>query len=582
MKVIILTFLATAGLVVGAHAANIEKSPGGDWVKGQILVEPAAGLSDKEFGGVLRTQGGKSLGKISGLNVHVVQLPLNAQGQEDAVARALAHNPHIKFAEVDAIVTPAGTTNDPMLPSEWHIPRVGANTAWDTATGSGVVVAVLDTGVQANHPDLQANMVAGWNAYDGSTNTGDVSGHGTAVAGTIAAVGNDGIGDVGVAYRAKIMPIRVTDSSGLNATFSIIASGITWAADHGAKVANVSFSNLYKSSAVQSAAQYLRNKGGETVVSANNNGINENSPQTDMIVVSATDANNTRASFSSYGSMVDLAAPGVTIYTTLWQSGYGYGTGTSFSVPIVAGTVALMLSANPNLTAAQIENILYGTAINLGTAGYDIYYGYGLVNAAGAVLAAKYSVGSPTDTTPPTASIASPGAGATVAGLVPVSVTASDNVGVTKVELYAGSSLIGTDTTAPYSFSWDTTKVANAVYGLVAKAYDAAGNVDTSTTVNVAVSNSTSSTAPLNVTISNPRNGSKVKGNVTIQASATDGVAISKLTLSLDGAIVAAGNIGSLSYNWNTRKSASGNHTIMAVASDVKGNTKSIGVIVTK
>ena len=277
--VVLAAAVAALGAVVPSHAKDIERSPGGDWVKGQILVEPAAGLSDADFGTVLRMQGGKSTGKIHGLNVHVIQLPLNLHGQEDAVARALAHNPHIKFAEVDAIVTPAATTNDPMLPSEWHIPRVGASTAWNTVTGRGVIVAVLDSGVQSAHPDLSANMVPGWNAYDGSTNTADASGHGTAVAGTIAAVGNDGIGNVGVAYTAKIMPIRVTDSSGSNATFSIIANAITWAADHGARVANVSYSNLYKSSAVQSAAQYLRSKGGETVVSANNNGINENSPR---------------------------------------------------------------------------------------------------------------------------------------------------------------------------------------------------------------------------------------------------------------------------------------------------------------
>jgi hypothetical protein len=586
----ILTVLAAGVVVTGgvgaisvSEAANIERSPGGEWAKGQILVSPAAGLSDAEFDNMLGTQGGKRVGKVQGLNIHVVTLPVSVHGQEDAVARALAHNPHIKFAEVDGILTPATTTNDPMLPNEWHISRVGASSAWGVATGTGVVVAVLDTGVQSSHPDLAANIVPGWNTYDNTSNTQDSSGHGTAVAGTIAAVGNNGIGDAGVAYTAKIMPIRITDSTGSNATFSTMANGLTWAADHGAKVANISFSNVYKSSTMQAAAQYMRNKGGETVVAANNNGINENSAQTDMIVVSATDQNNNRASFSSYGNMVDLAAPGVTIYTTLWNSGYGYGTGTSFATPVVAGTVALMLSTNPALAPSQIESLLYSTAVNLGASGYDIYYGYGMVNAAGAVQAARNGV-APADTTPPTASITSPGAGATVAGLVPVSVGASDNVGVTKVELYAGTALVGTDTTAPYSFSWDTTKVANAVYGLLAKAYDAAGNEGTSTTVNVAVSNTVTPppVVPLTVAITNPKNGTKVRGNVTIQAAASDSVAISKLSLSIDGIVKATGNLTSLSYSWNANKVSAGNHTIQAVATDVAGSTKSAAVTVTK
>src|SRR5690242_15645359 len=290
--------------------AAIERSPWGNWAKGRILVQPNAGLPDDQFDNDLKVHGGKSLGKIDGLDVHVVQLPANAN--EHAVANLLAHNPDIKFAEVDAVVSPSATTNDPLASSsEWQLAKINATTAWNTSTGAGITVAVLDSGVQSNHPDLQANLVPGWNVYNNNSSTNDVNGHGTAVAGTIAAVGNNGIGVVGVAYRARIMPVRMTDAA-CNTTLSLVASALTWAADHGADVANISYSNLYKSSTVIAAANYLRNKGGETVVSADNDAINEGTANTtSMITVSALTQSNTLASFSSWGPMVDLAAPGV-------------------------------------------------------------------------------------------------------------------------------------------------------------------------------------------------------------------------------------------------------------------------------
>ena len=247
---------------------------------------------------------------------------------------------------------------------------------------------------------------------------------------------------------------------------------------------------------MQAAAQYLRSRGGMTVVSANNNGIDERAANTDtMITVSATDANDVRASFSSWGSMVDVAAPGVTIQTTLWRSGYGWGTGTSFSTPIVAGTVALIMSANPGLSPSQVENILFTSATNLGAAGYDTQYGWGRVNAAAAVMAASPATIAPSDTSPPSVSIASP-AGGTLSGIVPVSVSAADNVGVTKVDLFVGGTLLASDAAVPYSFSWDTRTRPNGTYGLVAKAYDLAGNVASSSTVNVTVSNAVAAPTP--------------------------------------------------------------------------------------
>ena len=562
----------------------IERSSAGPWAKGRILVHANPGLPESEFDTILKGHGVKKGQKIHGLDVHVIELPVHAHGAEHAIAQALRHNPHVKFAEVDEIlsVDPAAITNDPVLTKEWHIGKIGATAAWDLSSGAGIVVAVLDTGVQTSHPDLAANIVPGWNAYSNSSNAEDVNGHGTAVAGAVAAVGNNGLGVVGVAYRAKIMPIRITDGSGAT-SFSIMANGLTWAADHGADVANISFSNVFKSSTMQSAAQYLRNKGGQTVVSANNNAKDELAANTGtMVTVSASDQNDALASFSSWGSMVDVAAPGVTIQTTLWKSGYGWGSGTSFATPVASGAIALVMSANPALTPSQIENVLFASAADLGTAGYDKKFGYGRVNAAAAVKAAKSTV---TDTIAPSVGIASP-TGGTVSGIVPVSVNATDNVGVTRTELYAGGTLVAADTLKPYSFSWDTTKKANGTYGLQAKAYDASGRVASSSIVNVTVSNATTTsvtqtdTIAPSVAISNPQSGAKLRGSVTIQAAASDNVGVASLGLYVDGALVATGNAASISYNWNANKAKAGTHSIQAVAKDAAGNTKTVAVSV--
>ena len=584
---------ANAGSLPAEAQANqavstpIAHSAFGNWAKGRILVAPNAGLSDEDFAAVLAPHGGKSLGKVRGLNVHVVELPANAN--EEAVASALAHNPHVKFAEVDSIVSSTAITNDPILPQEWQISKIGASTAWNTATGAGIVVAVLDSGVQSNHPDLQANLVPGWNIYNNNNLTTDVNGHGTAVAGTIAAVGNNGIGVAGVAYRAKIMPVRISDAA-CNTTLSLVASGITWAADHGADIANVSYSNLYKSSTVISAATYLRNKGGETVVSANNNAINEGSANTpSMITVSATDQNDSLASFSSWGPMVDVAAPGVTVQTTLWKSGYGWGTGTSFSTPVTAGTVALIMSVNPALTPAQVENILFSTATNLGAAGYDYYFGWGRVNAAAAVAAAKSTTTTTqtADTAPPTVAIASP-TGGTVSGIVPVSVSAADNIGVTRVELWVGGVLLASDTVAPWSFSWDTTKMLNTTYAVNARAYDAAGHMTSSAYVNITVANgaasttgstSTDTTAPV-AHILKPWNGTWIGTAVPVSMSATDNVGVTSISVYVDGVLIATGNGASLYYYWDCSKLAHGTHKITATAKDKAGNAGSTSISV--
>jgi len=462
-------------------------APPESFAAGRILIEPRAGLVTGALAKLMQQHGGNLSRKLGQSNIHVLEVP---KGAEKAIVNRFRNNPHFKYAELDQLVPVATTANDPYLGSEWHISKIGASLAWDTTQGTGITIAILDSGIDSAHPDLAVNLVAGYNSYDNNTNTADICGHGTKVAGAAAAVTNNALGVAGVAGKARIMPIRIAfvSSGSCYAYFSTMASGLTWAADHGARIANISYASVPSSYAVQSAADYLRSKGGLLFVSAGNYNRDEGfTPTTTMIPVSATAANDTRASFSSYGAFVALSAPGAGIYTTVNGGGYGGVNGTSFSSPIAAAVGALVMSANPSLTADQVQDILFSTAVDLGTPGRDIYYGYGRVNAAGAVTAALAVP--PPDTAVPSITITSPAGSSTVSGLVAIDLNASDNKGVTRVDLRVNGTVVASDTSAAYGFSWDSGGVANGIHEVVAVAYDAAGNTGTSGSVQVNVAN---------------------------------------------------------------------------------------------
>ena len=256
LRAVVLAVFAVMAVAASAAPPDERGKPVASWVKGHILVQPRAGLSDVEFDKALATQGGKAVGRLGNLDVYVVSVP--AAASEQAVANALSHHPNLKFAEVDRLVAPAFTPNDAYYGSEWHLQTINAPIAWNTSVGSGVTVAILDSGIDPTHPDLIGQLVPGWNFYDNNSNTADVYGHGTLVAGVVAALGNNAIGVAGIAWGAKLMPVRVTDTSGIG-TLSAFANGLTYAADHGARVANLSFP-VQSSSSTQAAAQYFEQR----------------------------------------------------------------------------------------------------------------------------------------------------------------------------------------------------------------------------------------------------------------------------------------------------------------------------------
>lgn len=495
LPIAIAAFVAASALTV--HAAPSDNARGAvpaglsAYAINRILIQPRAGLSAENLAKILNVHQGRAR-RIGKSNLHVVDLP---NGSANAVAKMLERHPQLKMVELDRVVLSNALPNDPYLGSEWHVNKVGAPAAWDSAVGmgDGVKIAILDSGVDPGHPDLVGNLIAGYNFMDGNANTSDTCGHGTAVAGTAAAVSNNSSGVAGIAGKAKIMPVKIaaynSSAGACYAYYSTVASGINYAADNGARVINVSYVGIAASQAVLNAAQYAKSKGSLVFASAGNNGRDEDlSPTTAMVVVSATDENDNLASWSSYGSFVTISAPGTSIWTTNNGGGYGQWNGTSFASPLTAGVAALMMSASPSADNLTIESLLYATSTDRGAAGRDSYFGYGRVNAAAAVQAAVARVVK-ADTQAPTAAITSLGAGATVSGLVAVDLSATDNVGVVRADLKVNGTVVATDTSAPFGFSWDSAGVANGMATLTVVVYDAAGNAGVSPSVAVNVAN---------------------------------------------------------------------------------------------
>jgi hypothetical protein len=536
----------------------------------RLLVKFKDKVSSKRVDEILNETKTKVKEKIQGIDVHILELPENAN--EKAFENVFKRFLEVDFAEVDRILPPSSVTpNDPGYINQWHLKRIQSDYAWDYTKGSNtVIVAILDTGVDINHPDLTNKLTRGWNVYNNNSDVSDVYGHGTAVAGTVAASTNNLLGVASIAWDCLIMPIRISDPQGY-ATYSDAAKGLIWAADNWARVANISY-RMSESSTVASAAKYFQDKGGVVTISAGNQSTfisNGDNPY--VLTVSATTSSDTLATFSNTGNIIDVSAPGVSIYTTIMPTSgsyYGSKSGTSFSAPIVAGVAALVISANPSLTARQVSDIILNSADDLGDPGWDPLYGYGRVNAKRAVETALNI--SNLDTTPPSITIVSPKDNDTLSGTIFVEVNAIDNVRVSSVSLYIDGQLRQTLYSAPYNFSWDTTKELNGLYSLMVVARDESGNISSQSII-VNVYNQKDTTPPT-IEIVSPKNGDLIRNNVTVYVNAYDNIGVTKVELYVDGRFVTSSVTAPFTLKWNSRNASKGPHTIQCKAYDSSGN----------
>jgi len=396
------SFLLVSALCLGVGVPVVAFSQADPQIRSIVFTEgesvnEAARQGVTEHGGIVL----KELAPRNGL---VVLIPEQAREHIVKISGVIAVEPDLVLSAVKGPPPGKGPKPEEPQPSQdlpWGVDRIDANLVWGSYNGSGVNIAIIDTGIDKDHQDLEANLADGinfvgkgppWERRVDPTEWDDDNGHGTHVAGTAAAVDND-IGVIGVALGAKLWAVKVLDKTG-SGYLSDIIDGIYWAADSGMEVISLSLGidketlDQYPNDrqALQDAVDYAYlTKGVVVVAAAGNEGVGEDTviyPARfdSVIAVAATDSNDNRASFSSTGPTIEVVAPGVDIYST-WNDGY-YNTisGTSMASPHVAGTAALVISSGVT-NASQVRNVLQLTADDLGDTGEDSLYGYGLVDA---------------------------------------------------------------------------------------------------------------------------------------------------------------------------------------------------------
>jgi subtilisin family serine protease len=335
-------------------------------------------------------------------------IEVSAETNVEALMADLEQNPNVLAVDKNEKIEVTALPNDPYVVNgaAWQFQRIGADQTWDRVTNADpVVVAVIDTGVNVNHPDLAGNTVAGYDFVTGQTNVVDLAGHGTAVSGCIAAVTNNGVGTAGISGLAniKIAPYRTGGeySGDTQLDVAYICAAILKAAERPeVKVINMSFGGYGTFSSLAVAVNEAVSAGKVVVASSGNEGESWNArvgqysypaSYDHVISVGAINKDNTRSSFSQYNDQVDLCAPGQSVLTTSRSGEYEYASGTSFSSPIVAGACAVLMATDASLDAGAVETILKNTALDLGTAGSDAYYGSGLIQLNQAVAAINSS-----------------------------------------------------------------------------------------------------------------------------------------------------------------------------------------------
>ena len=424
---LVFVILVSAVPVVGlADASGSQYIPfiqgsGGSWVQatgvadgspGTVLIGMPNPVSREWMDWQLSFYGGHVVDEIPQLNVFEVWFSKGIP--DDEMLRAIVRMLGARFAEVNTLVSLFDTVpNDPRYRDQWAHSKVQSPKAWDVTQGdAGVVVAVVDTGVDLQHQDLKDRLSDPSTWYDfgeDDADPTDTQGHGTHVAGIVAATGNNGIGVAGAGWRTTIMPVKVFPDNSTSTSVSKIAKGIVHATDKGAHIINLSLGSSVASNTLRDAVNYAYNHQVLLVAAAGNNNSEDPSYPAafdHVIAVAATDRDDTKANFSNYGTWVDISAPGVGIVSTYLTSKGEYASmsGTSMASPLVAGVAALVKALHPGWGPDRIEQALEDGADNIDgkNPSYRGKLGKGRLNAGRSVIGVASATPTPTPTATPT------------------------------------------------------------------------------------------------------------------------------------------------------------------------------------
>ncbi|TCT17556.1 thermitase [Melghiribacillus thermohalophilus] len=354
----------------------------GAYVKGEVVVKFKDDVSANAKNNVVKALGATMKEDVDPVKskFHVLKV-----GNVEAVVEALNKNPQVEYAEPNYLFTAAWTPNDTYYQGYQYGPQnTYTDYAWDITRGSSnQEIAIIDSGVDYTHPDLDAKVIKGYDFVDNDWDPMDLNDHGTHVAGIAAAETNNSRGIAGMAPNTKMLAVRALNANG-NGSLSDIADAIIYSADAGAEVINLSLGCNCDTQTLEDAVNYAWNKGSVLVAAAGNNGVSttfEPASYANVIAVGAVDQYDQLASFSNYGTWVDVVAPGVTIASTIPGNGYAYMSGTSMASPHVAGLAALLASQGRN--NVQIRQAIEQTADNI--SGTGIYFEHGRINSYDAV-----------------------------------------------------------------------------------------------------------------------------------------------------------------------------------------------------
>ncbi|MCX7571249.1 S8 family peptidase [Tumebacillus sp. DT12] len=377
----LLTALAPVGVQAGSSAADTAQSvQAAKHADDRVLVKFKQG---KQVEQALDKHGLKEFRTLGKGEWKLVKVP---KGQAEEFHTKLQGDADVEAAELDSVHTMFRTPNDPQYSSQWHWPNIYAPQAWDITTGNSMYkIAIIDTGIDYQHPDLAGKLLPGYDFANNDSDADDDQGHGTHVAGTASALTNNANQVAGLDWNARLLPVKVLNASGSGYTSDII-DGLYFAADNGAHAVNMSLGGGGYSQAFQDAINYLWGRGGILVAAAGSSstsGYSYPAAYNNVVAVAATTTSNTKASFSNYGTWVEVAAPGTNILSTANGGGTSTMSGTSMAAPQVAGLVTLVRSVMPGATNQAVIDRICNTADRI--TGTGTYWSCGKINAFRAV-----------------------------------------------------------------------------------------------------------------------------------------------------------------------------------------------------